>query len=319
MGWKLGSKTMKNVLILGGAGFLGSHLAERLSKTPGVHSIWIFDHSAFPWTRVDDVPSTYLVRGSISTESEKLLAAMRNCDTVFHLAANADIAKAATDPTVDFWQGTHLTQCVLEAMRQTGVKRLFYTSGSGVYGDLGETPVREDMPCQPVSPYGASKLASEAMISAYSHMFGIKASVFRFANVVGPRQTHGVAYDFIRKLRADPTKLEIMGDGTQSKSYVHVDDILDAIFLVAEKQAKTYDTWNVAGDDYVMVSEIADMACEVMGGIKPERIFGSERRGWKGDVPVARFDCSKIRALGWRPFWTSHGAMDEAMRAMLKE
>ena len=167
---------------------------------------------------------------------ETLIEAARGHDAVVHLASNPDIARAATEPSIDFDEGTLLTHHVLEAMRVAGVERILYASGSGVYGDLGETEADEDWgPLVPISTYGASKLAGEALISAYSFMFGLSGRAFRFGNVVGPRQTHGVGFDFVRALLADPTRLRILGDGTQSKSYIHVDDVIDAM-LAANRQ-----------------------------------------------------------------------------------
>jgi UDP-glucose 4-epimerase len=231
-------------------------------------------------------------------------------------------AKAITQPDIDFWEGTYLTQNVLEAMRQTGATRIFYTSGSGVYGEDPAVDFPENYgPCIPISTYGASKLASESLIAAYCHMFGLVARAFRFANVVGPRQTHGVGYDFIRRLKNDATALRILGDGTQKKSYVHVDDVLDAIFLVAADASKSYDVFNVATDDYITVRQIADLAVRV-AGLRPEEVrydFTGGDRGWKGDVPVVRFDCSKIKALGWRNRRSAAEAVRDAMEAMRKE
>src|SRR5262249_54403663 len=153
-----------------------------------------------------------------------------------HLASNPDIAKAATDPDIDFREGTDLTRRVVEAMRCTGAKKILYASGSGVYGDLGETDAHEDYgPLIPVSTYGASKLAGEVLIASYAYMFDIVGRAFRFGNVVGPRQTHGVGFDFLRFLLHEPRRLRILGDGTQSKSYIHVDDVVNAVLLVAER------------------------------------------------------------------------------------
>ena len=176
-------------------------------------------------------------------------------------------------------------------------------------------------PCVPISTYGASKLASESLIAAYCHMFGLAGRVFRFANVVGPRQTHGVGYDFIRRLKSDPTALRILGDGTQKKSYIHVDDVLEAIFLVAAKARQPYDVFNVATDDYVTVRQIADQAVAI-AGLQPQEVrydFTGGDRGWKGDVPIVRFDCSRIKELGWRPRRSSMEALGDAMEAMRKE
>ena len=183
-----------------------------------------------------------------------------------HLAANPDIAKAITQPDIDFWEGTYLTQNVLEAMRQTGAARIFYTSGSGEYGEDSAVDFPESYgPCIPISTYGASKLASESLIAAYCHMFGLVARVFRFANVVGRRQTHGVGYRFHPPAEERFNVLRILGDGTQKKSYVHVDDVLEAIFIVAANAIKPYEVFNVATDDYITVRQIADLAVAIAG------------------------------------------------------
>jgi len=247
---------------------------------------------------------------------------MAGCDTVFHFAANPDIAKAVTQPDIDFWEGTYLTQNILEAMRLNGVRKIVYTSGSGVYGENPGVAFAEDYgPCIPISTYGASKLACEALIAAYCHMFELTGRVFRFANVVGPRQTHGVGYDFIRRLKTDPTHLRILGDGSQKKSYVHVEDVLAAIRLADERASGNYEVFNVATNDYITVAEIADLALEV-SGLSPKDVkyeFTGGDRGWKGDVPVVRFNCSKIQALGWKAQRSSAEAVTAAMKAMLQE
>ncbi len=160
---------------------------------------------------------------------EPLVEAMEGIDHVFHFAANPDIAKAMADPSVNFWEGTFLTNNVLEAMRRAGVGRLTYASGSGVYGDVGELPVHEDLPLWPISPYGASKLGCEAMISAYCHMFGMRALMLRFANVVGPEPDPRRGLRLHPAPARDPAELTILGDGSQSKSYVHVNDVVDAL------------------------------------------------------------------------------------------
>ncbi|HTG43891.1 MAG TPA: NAD-dependent epimerase/dehydratase family protein [Verrucomicrobiae bacterium] len=322
---KGGPSGWRNVFISGGAGFIGSHLVRFLAAERSVERIVIFDNftsgqqsyiaEVCPDARVE------VVRADLK-EVDAVTAAMRGCDTVFHLAANPDIAKAVTEPPIDFWEGTYLTQNVLEAMRLNGVRKILYTSGSGVYGENPSVAFKEDYgPCIPISTYGASKLACEALISAYCHMFELKARAFRFANVVGARQTHGVGYDFVRRLKADPARLRILGDGTQKKSYIHVEDVLAAIRLADERTTKSYDVFNVASDDYITVREIADLAMEVSGlppgGTNYE--FTGGDRGWKGDVPVVRFDCSKIRSLGWRPHRTSAEAVTAAMKAMIEE
>lgn len=312
--------------VSGGAGFVGSHLVERLLGRHEVESVVVFDNLS-SGTRAHlggslADPRLQLVEADIKHLGE-LTAAMRGSDVVFHLAANPDIARAVRQPDIDFWEGTYLTQNVLEAMRVNGVHRILYTSGSGVYGDRPHVAFAENYgPCFPISTYGASKLACEALISSYAHMFGLVGRAFRFANVVGPRQTHGVGYDFVRRLRADHSQLRILGDGSQCKSYIHVDDVLDAVFLVARAaDGAPFDVFNVATDDYITVNEIAEIAVSEAGldasSVRFVRTGGD--RGWKGDVPKVLFDVAKIKALGWVAGRTSAGAMRDAIRAMIAE
>jgi UDP-glucose 4-epimerase len=251
---------------------------------------------------------------------DAIFSAAQGIDIVFMFAANPDIAKAITEPDIDFRQGTALVQITLEAMRKAGCKKLLYASGSGVYGDVGSKDVPEDYsPMEPISTYGASKLACEVLISSYCHMFDFRASAFRFGNVVGGRQTHGVAYDFIKRLRLDPSQLTILGDGTQSKPYVYVDDVLEAMRMVFERQTKVFDSYNVAPNDYTTVSEIAKMVLNEMN-ISSDNChlqYGNSSRGWKGDVPIVRLNTEKIRAMGWKNSLTSNAAIEKSIRAML--
>jgi UDP-glucose 4-epimerase len=212
---------------------------------------------------------------------------------------------------------------VVEAMRRTATPRIAYASGSGVYGDLGELEATEDHgPLVPVSTYGASKLAGEGMISAYAHMFGLRGLTFRFGNVVGRRQTHGVGFDFVRRLLADPTALTVMGDGSQSKSYVLAGDVVAAVLAALDRGlARPFEAFNVATGDYVTVREIVDLALEVLE-LDPAAVevtYGSESRGWKGDVPVVRLSTERIRSLGWAPNAGSREALRTSMAAMLPD
>ena len=316
---------MRNIFVSGGAGFIGSHLTARLLSTPSVERVIIYDNFSSGTRRhlagVIGDPRLKIVEADLK-EVKQITTAMAGSDTVFHLAANPDIAKAVTQPDIDFWEGTYLAQNVLEAMRMNGVRRLLYMSGSGIYGENASVAFPESYgPNKPISTYGASKLACEALICAYCHMFDMHARAFRFANVVGPRQTHGVGYDFVRRLRKDPTQLRILGDGLQSKSYIHVEDILEAVFLANEKSPERYDVFNVATGDYITVREIADLAAQVCGlaagSVRYDYTGGD--RGWKGDVPVVRFDCTKIKSLGWTCRRNSAEAMRQAMSAMRDE
>lgn len=316
---------MRNVFVCGGAGFIGSHLAARLLQQESVARVVIYDNFSSGTRRhleaVQGDARLQVVEGD-AKDLKKITAAMTGADTVFQLAANPDIAKAVTQPDIDFWEGTYLAQNVVEAMRLNQVPRLLYMSGSGIYGENAQVAFREDHgPNLPISTYGASKLACEALICAYCHMFGITARAFRFANVVGPRQTHGVGYDFVRRLKKDPTQLRILGDGTQSKSYIHVEDILNAVLIANDRCTQRYDVFNVATGDYISVREIADLAGQVCGlpaGSVRYDFTGGDR-GWKGDVPVVRFDCTKIQSLGWTCQRTSAEAMRQSMSAMRDE
>jgi UDP-glucose 4-epimerase len=314
---------MSKYFIAGGAGFIGSNLTERLLNQEPDATVVVYDNflSGHRWhldAFTGDERLT-IIEGDIE-DSEKLARSMQGADHVFQLAANADIAAAVSDPTVDFRLGTFLVHQVLEAVRTTGVPRITYTSGSGVYGDLGTQEIDETYgPLFPVSTYGASKLAGETLVSAYCHMFDIEGVAFRFANVIGPRQTHGIIYDFVRKLLKNPTSLDVMGNGTQSKSYVHVYDVLDAVFLKKSRRQQPFDVYNVGTDQYVTVSEIAELVTEVMGLRDVKINYGSESRGWKGDVPIVRFSSNKIRSLGWNNSWSSVDALRYAAEQSLSE
>jgi len=310
------------VFIAGGAGFIGSHMANHL-LTGTDADVVVFDNftSGREWHLEPHLanPRLRIVRGDLKDLSV-IVDAIAGSDRVYHYASNPDIAKAMVQPDVDFWEGTYLTQNLLEAMRQTGVKELVYASGSGVYGDVGDLAVTEDhSPMLPISPYGSSKLACEVMIHAYTHMFGMKARVFRFANVVGGRQTHGVAYDFIRRLRDNPRELHILGDGSQSKSYIHVDDIVRGKQHFVVRDTGPYTYYHLATDDYLTVREIADLVIEEMGLGEVRYVFSGGDRGWRGDVPIVRFNLAKVHGGGWRAARSSREAMRNSIRSMLTQ
>jgi UDP-glucose 4-epimerase len=311
--------------LVGGAGFIGSHFTDQLLKQPEVGGVTLYDNfsSGREWHYAQHQGNKKLtvVRGDVN-DTKLLTRSMDGHDVVIHFASNPDIAKAVTDPDIDFREGTVLTRNVVEAMRQTSAKRILYTSGSGVYGDLGELEATEDYgPKTPISTYGASKLAGENLISSYSFMFDISGCVFRFGNVVGPRQTHGVGYDFLRRLYQDPSELRILGDGRQSKSYVHVYDVVRAVLLANDKQTVPFQVYNVASGDYITVSEIADCAVQVLGidRGKVEYVYSGGDRGWKGDVPVIRLNIDRIKSLGWTPEYSSRGAICASLEGMLPD
>ncbi len=310
--------------IVGGAGFIGSHFVDALLASPKTRRVTIFDNfaSGREWHYEDHVNDARLnVIRADASDVDALTATMEGHDWVIHLASNADIAAAAENPEIDFYRGTLLTNNVLEAMRRSGLHRLLYASGSGVYGDTGDRSVPEDYaPLLPISTYGASKLACESLIASYCSMFGIHACAFRFGNVVGPRQTHGVGFDFLRKLSAKPRRLRILGDGNQSKPYIHVTDVVEAALCAAKSASAPFSVFNVATDDAVTVTEIAEIAVEMLGfGDKPTFDYTGGPRGWRGDVPVVRLDSTRIRSLGWFPKRNSREAMRQSLQELISD
>jgi UDP-glucose 4-epimerase len=308
--------------IVGGAGFIGSHFAAELLNRGS--KVLVVDNfcsgSVAHISRFGENPNFELVRAN-AEDTDKLVSCFNGIDTVIHLASNPDIAKAATDPRIDFVQGTVLTESVVEAARKTGVTSILYASGSGVYGDAGETVLTETSPINPISTYGASKLAGETLLSSYSFMFGIKTTSFRFANVVGGMQTHGVGYDFLRKIKKDKKSLDILGDGTQSKSYVHVSDVISGVLKAHENSNDLNNVFNISTDDYLSVNEIADLALSEFG-ISADSIefkYSGGDRGWKADVPVVRLSATKLKSLGWQARHTSRTAMKAALTEMYLE
>jgi UDP-glucose 4-epimerase len=316
------------VFISGGAGFIGSNILSRFLLDQRFSKIFVYDNLSSGTVEhikfAMDSDKFQFIEAQIS-DLETLKKSMEGMDLVIHLAANPDIAKAVTQPDIDFWEGTYLAQNILEAMRINNVPYLLYTSGSGVYGENPEISFAEDYgPCIPISTYGASKLACESLIAAYCHMFGLRARVFRFANVVGPMQTHGIGYDFINKLTANRHSLDILGDGTQLKSYIYIEDIVDAIEIILnnlETIPAVYDVFNVATDDSISVTEIAEIACEVMS-ISLDDVefnYSGGDRGWKGDVPKVTLDASRIKNLGFSVKKNSSQAIRKSIEEMYKK
>jgi UDP-glucose 4-epimerase len=313
----------KRYFLVGGAGFIGSHFTDRLLSDPSVSGVTLYDNfsTGRHWhyeMHTGDV--RFRVVCGDAKDIDSLTSSMAGHDMVIHLASNPDIALAASEPDIDFREGTLLTNNVLEAMRRSGSMKILFSSGSGVYGDLGELDVAEDGPLNPVSTYGASKLAGEALIRSYCHMFEFTGRVFRFGNVVGPRQTHGVGFDFLHQLLKNPRKLRILGDGNQSKSYIHVQDIVDAVLLAESSASTPFEVYNVA-TDYITVKEIAVLAAEC-AGLDPHQVeyeYKGGSRGWKGDIPVVRMNSERIRRLGWNCRRGSREALRDSMLSMLAD
>ena len=301
--------------VVGGAGFLGSNLVERLLKDQ--HQVTVYDNFSKGKLEFLDQSKVRVIKGNV-LDFERLKEKMKDHDFVFHLAANADIAESVKDPSIDFDLGIQATFNVLEAMRRNGIKNIAFSSGSGIYGDVGKMPTAEWFgPLLPTSMYGASKLAAEGLISAFCHLYDMKGWVFRFANVVGKNQTHGVAFDFINKLKKNPKKLEILGDGQQSKSYIHVSDVVSAMLYIINLVDEKINLFNVATDDYITVKEIADIVIEEMKLADVKINFTGGDRGWRGDIPIVRFDLSKIHNWGWSCRHSSRGAVKKSVQEML--
>lgn len=310
--------------LAGGAGFIGSHFVDALLKQDHIQKVTIYDNfsSGKEWHYLhhNHDPRLSVIKADVK-DTQQLQQAMQGHDAIMHFASNPDIALASTNPGIDFVEGIYLTYQIIEAARLNKVKRLIYISGSGVYGDVGTSPSREDLISMlPISTYGASKISGEAFVASYCHMFGLTACIFRFGNVVGPRQTHGVGYDFVNKLRQDQSKLCILGNGTQSKSYIHVDDIVQAVLIANEKMQNIYEIYNVDSGDYISVNEIAEIAIQCMKITSPVKLeFTGGDRGWKGDVPVVRLNTDKIRNLGWACKRTSAQAIQDSIDALIQQ
>jgi len=295
------------VLVTGGAGFIGSHLVDYLVGEGSVVRVYddLSAGSLANLRRWEGEPRLSFVKGDL-LDAEAVTGALDGCDAVYHLAANPEVRASRASPEDHFRQNVEATHRLLEAVRRVGgVELLVFASSSTVYGEAGVAPTPEDYgPLKPISHYGASKLAAEALVSAYASMYGFRAVIFRLANIIGPRSNHGVIYDFVNKLRADPGKLEVLGDGSQSKSYLHVDDCVRGMVLGAEKASERVEVLNLGSDDRVSVMEIAGIVIEEMGveGCEVCLTGGVDGgRGWAGDVKVMHLDSSRLRSLGWAP------------------
>ena len=310
----------KSILITGGAGFIGSHLVKALLAKNDVAVLdnfssgrreYLAEHSSNPGFR--------LIEGDLLSPGV-LDEALSSVEMVFHLAANPDVKLGAENTRVHLDQNVLATYNLLEAMRKSGVKRIAFTSTSTVYGEAAEVPTPEDYgPLLPISLYGASKLSCEALISSYCHTFDMQSWIYRFANIVGERGTHGVLVDFIRKLRNNPAELEILGSGRQRKSYLEVSDCIQAMLHCVEHSDGQINVFNIGTEDCIDVTEIADIVCRLMGldGVHYRYTGGFDGRGWKGDVKIMQLSIERIKRLGWRPDGGSARAVEMAVKALL--
>ncbi len=304
------------VLVTGGAGFIGSHVVDRLIEM-GFDVIVVDNLSSGRIDYVNDLARFYRV--DLAKDVDVLIEIFKRFDVevVWHLAANPDVRVGSENPEEIYRNNVLATYNLLEVMRKSNVKRLVFTSTSTVYGEAKVIPTPEDHPTIPISVYGASKVACEAMIASYCHTFDMKAWIYRFANVIGRRSTHGVIYDFITKLKRNPKELEILGDGEQNKSYIYITDCVDAMFQ-GLKAGGDLNIFNIGSEDQIKVRRIAEIVCEEMG-VSPVFKFTGGRRGWKGDVPVMLLSIERLKSLGWRPKYNSEQAVRMAVRDLLEE
>ena len=289
-------------MVTGAAGFIGSTLADRLLADG--HEVAGFDN--FSTGQEEFVagallnPRYRLVRGDL-LDLDAVRAGMAGSEVVFHLAANADVRFGTDHPRRDLEQNTIATWNVLEAMRTHGVRRIAFSSTGSVYGEATMIPTPEDCPFPiQTSLYGASKVAAEALIQAYCEGFGMQACIFRFVSIMGERYTHGHVFDFYKQLLEHPGELHVLGDGTQRKSYLYVQDCVDAILLALERASTPVSVFNLGTDEYCRVTDSIHWICERLG-LDPALHFAGGDRGWIGDNPFIFLDCSRMRSLGWRP------------------
>lgn len=295
-------QVFEHALVTGGAGFIGSHLVDRLLAAGS--QVTVYDNLStgrrkFLESAGGD-PGFKLVVGDL-LDTDGLRAAVRGQDIVFHLAANADVRFGPERPRRDLEQNTIATHNVLEAMRQEEVRRIAFSSTGSVYGEPSVFPTPEDCPFPiQTSLYGAAKLAGEGLLAAYSTAFEMEAWIFRFVSILGERYSHGHVIDFYRKLIANPEAIEVLGDGTQRKSYLYVQDCIDAVFLALECENPGVMILNLGTDEYCTVDQSLGWICDELG-VNPVRRYSGGGRGWVGDNPFIFLDCTRMRSLGWKP------------------
>ena len=284
---------MKTV-VTGGAGFIGSHLVDSLVSRG--HEVIVIDNHLSGLSYKND-KAKYVEK---DITKDNLTEDLEDTEAAFHLAADPNVKTSAEDPRRNFELNVLGTFNVLEACRKTDVKHVVFTSTSTVYGEAEKMPTPEDYPCEPISNYGASKLAGEAYLSSYANSYEIKGTSLRYANIFGERSNHGVMFDFFHKLKKNPKKLKILGDGKQEKSYLHIEDCIPATLTAFKKQKKNYDIFNVGSREKTTVNEIAELVSKELN-VSPEFSYTGGERGWIGDVPVMLLDVKKLEALGWKP------------------
>lgn len=308
-------------LVTGGAGFIGSHLVDRLVSRGD--SVVIADNLS---SGVLDFIQAHIDSGKVQFHNidlknlEHLIPLMEDIDIVYHLAANPDIRLGTRITNTDLNEGTIATYNVLESMRMNNVNKIAFASSSVVYGENAPMPTPENHgPCLPISLYGASKQGGEGLIGAFVGTFGLQAWVFRFANIIGERGTHGVIFDFIHKLKADPNRLEVLGNGLQEKSYMEVGDCVDGMLHVVENTNKPMNLYNLGSSDTCSVRNIAAIVIRETGCESAQIEYTGGDRGWAGDIPKAMLDIKRLQDLGFEVNYDSEEAVAYTARVLIKE
>jgi len=311
-------------LVTGGAGFIGSHVVDRLISS-GTEVNVLDNLSAGSIENLSlckDNKKCHFINKDLN-DHESLKASLKDVEIVFHIAADPEVRTGFEHPEISYDENIRNTFYLLEEIRKSNVKTMLFTSSSTVYGEPEIIPTPENYgPLIPISPYGASKLACEALISSYCHTYGIKGQIFRLANVIGSRSKHGVLWDFINKLRINKKKLEVLGNGKQSKSYLHVSDCVDCFFFCLSKLKNQAEMFNIGNVDRIDVTSMAKILCGIMNLENVEILINGgtkDGRGWIGDVKMMHLDISKLKKLGWSPRLSSLEAVKLASQELLKD
>src|SRR5208283_259248 len=306
-------------LVTGGAGFIGSHIVDELIRRN--NEVVVYDNFCTGFGQhLEPAVSEgriRLIEGDI-LDGSRLTKAMEGVTTVFHLAANADVRGGQIDRNVDLQQNIIGAHRVLEAMKAVSATEIVFTSSATVYGEPDRFPTPEDYAPLQTSLYGASKLGAEAIIQAYGEYFGIQSYVFRFVSWIGERYSHGVIFDFVNKLRAKPGELEILGDGSQRKSYLHVEDGIRGIFLALEKMTALKNVINLGHVEYMNVKNLAEIVCEELGLSDVVYRYTGGPRGWLGDSPFVHLDISKLQSIGFQPRISIEEGVRRAVRYLVR-
>ena len=304
--------------VTGGAGFIGSHLVDKLIEEG--HSVTAFDdlssgYKEFIKHHFDNEKFSF-IEGDL-VDSEVVDKGIKDHDVVFHIAANPDVRLGAQKPDIAR-KDIIATYILLDAMRENNIKKIVFSSSSTIYGETPAFPLPEEYgPLLPISVYGAAKLAAEGLISSFCHTFDMQGWVFRFANVIGERGTHGVIVDFIRKLRKNPKELEILGDGKQRKPYLYVTECVDGMLFGFKNSNEGINLFNLGCETATEVTRIGEMIVEEMGLKDVSFKYTGGKRGWKGDIPHFQFDIGKIEKLGWKPEYSSDDAIRKTIQVLL--